>query len=156
MTAGSALPEVDARALRVQCKLAVAGVGGPYSASVALGYASQGNISAATDPNDWSRWMRVDHAVVLDSLAPHPFITACMARLLGYQLVRLPAPAACSVRAVGEMLGSLAPVLAAAAVALTDHRISEAERAAMLPQLEAAMASIGTAHATLSQACLED
>lgn len=156
MNSSTPLPQQDARALRVQCKLAVQGVGGPYSAAVALGYHSQGNLSAATDPHDWARWLRIDHAVLLDSLAPHPFVTACMARLLGYQLVRQAEAGACSVRAVGEVLAKIAPVLGAAAAALLDHRISDAERAVMLPQLEAAASAIATAHATLSQAPLED
>ena len=146
-----ALDGADARALRVACRLAVDAVGGPYSAATALGYASQGNLSASYDPHDHTRWMRVDHAAVLDRLAGWPAITACLARLSGYQLVPLPAPGACGVRAVGEMLRDLAPVLGTAATALMDQSISAAERADLLPAIERATSALALAHATLSQ-----
>ena len=129
---------------------------GGYEAAAAACERSPSRLHGYADPTALDRFVPVDVLAELESCAGVPLVTAALARASGFMLVRQAAPGPCGVRAVGEALGAIAPLLGNMAAALLDHHISPAERAQMLPQLEAAASAIATAHATLSQAPLED
>jgi hypothetical protein len=142
-------------ALKTATKALVLSLGG-FDAAETVCDRSTARLHGYTDFTAMGRFVPVDVLLDLEAVAPAPRVTAMLAALAGYRLVRQPAAGGAPLRALAELLRSSGMATATAADAMADGQVSAAESLALLPVLEQLATLAAAAHATLSQAHPEE
>lgn len=140
-------------ALKTATRLLVRAVGGGLAAEAACG-TSDTRIEEYANPNHMKRFMRIDQVAALERCSPHPHVTAMLAALAGYQLVPQPEATAGSnpLRDLAMLLRVAGTTIAASAEAMADGRVTPAEAARLLPDVQRLACLSAAAAATLSRA----
>lgn len=132
--------DIDRAALKTAMRAAVVAAGG-LEAAATVCRLSKTSLAASYDPHAPDRFPPVDVVADLEACAAEPLVTATLARLAGYRLVRVGAAEGRLGRSVAQVLSGAAEVGAAYARATEDGRVSAAERcriAAEIAELVAA------------------
>jgi hypothetical protein len=106
------------------------------AAATYLGF-SVSKLSEAASPNQPARFPRVDHVAQLERLVGEPLVTAQLARLSGFHLVPREADGGAPVAAMARLLQANGSMLSSTGAALEDGVIGDAERMALLRDMEA-------------------
>lgn len=144
--------DIDRSALKTATRAAVVGAGG-LEAAASVCRLSKTSLAAAYDPNAPERFAPIDVAADLDACGPSPPpITATLARLAGYRLVRVGAAEGRLGRSVAQVLSGAAEVGAAYARATEDGRVTAAERSRIAAEIAELVAAGEFALAVLATA----
>lgn len=141
----------DLVALKTSFRLLIDAVGGLEAAHAVTGYPTS-RLSEAASPNHLDRWPRLDHVAELEAVAGRPIVSAVLAQLAGHTLQAATAQPGTPGEALVGVVRQAGDVVSAAAQAMSDGRICEAERAALRDQLGLLDRAVARAAAVLAAA----
>lgn len=142
----------DLMALKTHFGTLVHRIGGFDAAEAALRY-RKGHLSAAASVEHPDRSPRADHIAELELMTGEPLITAALAGLAGYELQRRGTGAGTAEASMLGLVAQAGETMRQVAEALADSAICEAERVALLAQLDRLGRSLALARAGLAVAC---
>jgi hypothetical protein len=96
------------------------------------------------------RFIRADQVAILEEHAEQPHVTAMLASLAGYRLVRQVADGGGGVVALADLLAGSGEAIAAGARGLADGRLTACERRELLPLVQRLATLAAAAEAALS------
>lgn len=137
------------RAMKAAFRALVEDVGGFDAASALLGY-HKGHLSHAASMNHPDSAPRADHALALEQLAGRPRVTEQMALAQGFTLMPVAPAIGLEGAALAEVLGNAGELGRRAALALSDGRIEDAERAGLVEALGVLARAVGQAQGVIA------